>query len=369
MPNYLESLLLGICEKLQLSPSLYKQANERYESITKILQDDDAFNNTELNLYPHGSFKLKTTVKPIKDEDYDLDFVAEITSTTNMSPRDLYDHIFRILKNDGIHTNMIEKKSRCIRINYANAFHMDIMPGKRINEASSEIIVPDKDLSNWYHHSDPKGFAKWFEDQARKQILFERNIIQESFEIEKVTDQELAEKLEPLRRAVQLVKRYRDIYCDENNREPVRSIIICALMGQISSFTGETIQIIERFCDYVNSLILKNKGKPFVVKNPVVEEELSEKWKEGNNFNDFVEMMKSLSSDIEQLKTRCINADINSLVKKMFGENVTNLVIKERAQRLNESRESGLLSVNSNGTITSNKNDTPIKKNTFYGDQ
>ena len=77
--------------------------------------------------------------------------------------------------------------------------------------------------------------------------------------------------------------------------------------------------------------------------------------------------MNSLSNDVIQLKKLSINADTNKLVKKMFGENVTNLVIKDQAQRLNEARKSGKLSVNSNGTITSNKNDTPIKKNTFYG--
>lgn len=367
MSNYLESLLLGICDKLQLSPSLYEQATERYETITKTLQDDDIFIGTSLKLYPHGSFKLKTTVKPLKDDDYDLDFVAEIPSNSNMTPKELYDHIFRILANDGVHTNMVETKNRCIRVNYANDFHMDIMPGKLINEQTKEIIVPDRKMSGWYHHSNPIRFAEWFENQAKKQILFEHNQIRGSFDVEKVSDQELTAKLEPLRRAVQLVKRYRDIYCDEHNCEPVRSIVICTLMGQISSFTGETIQIIERFCDYVNILIKKSNGKPFVVKNPVVDEELTEKWKEGNNYNDFVEMMNSLSNDVIQLKKLSINTDTNKLVKKMFGENVTNLVIKDQAQRLNEIRKSGKLSVNSNGILTTNKNDTPIRKNTFYG--
>ena len=41
--NYSESILLGICEKLQLSPSLYKQATERYETIAHTIQSDPVF--------------------------------------------------------------------------------------------------------------------------------------------------------------------------------------------------------------------------------------------------------------------------------------------------------------------------------------
>ena len=38
--TYAENLLLGICERLQLSPSLYEQANERYLTIAKTIEKD-----------------------------------------------------------------------------------------------------------------------------------------------------------------------------------------------------------------------------------------------------------------------------------------------------------------------------------------
>lgn len=368
--NYTENLLLGICEKLQLSPSLYEQANERYLTIAKTIQNDTAFQYIPLSIYPQGSFRLKTTVKPYNDEEYDLDFVAEISSKSSMTPKQLYDHIYRILKNDGTHNEMVEQKSRCIRVNYANDFHLDIMPGKLINESTHEIIVPDKELQNWYHHSNPIGFANWFEHQARTRILLEMSAMQRSdFDVQKVSEQEIASKLEPLRRAVQLVKRYRDIYCDKNGTEPVRSIVICTLMGQVSSYSGDTLKIIQNFCDYVNKLIANNPIIPFDVKNPVVDEILTEKWHEGNNYQDFVAMMKSLTEDVINLRSYSYNSDANALIKKMFGESITNLVIKDYAKRLTESRNKGEISINSNGIISTNSLGIPIKKNTFYGDK
>ena len=150
-----------------------------------------------------------------------------------------------------------------MRVNYANDFHMDIMPGKLISPETKEIIVPDHELKGWNHHSNPIGFADWFEHQAKTRILFEMSEFRKfQHNIEKVTEQEVTEQLEPLRRAVQLVKRYRDIFCEKNNTEPVRSIVICTMMGSISSFTGNTLQIIENFCNYVNGLIAESNGEP-----------------------------------------------------------------------------------------------------------
>lgn len=369
MKNYIDNILLGVCEKLQLSPSLYEQATERYKTIAKTIENDSIFVGTKLNIYPQGSFRLKTTIKPLFDEEYDLDFVAELPVDSRMTPNELYSHIARILKHDGKHNDMIELKSRCVRVNYANDFHLDIMPGKLVNIATREIIVPDKELKQWYHHSNPIGFAEWFENQARTRLRSEiLEYRRAQAKVESVTEQEITEQLEPLRRAVQLVKRYRDIYCSENDAEPVRSIVICTLMGQISSFYGDALHIIESFCYYVNNLISQSNGQPFDVKNPVVNEVLTEKWHEGRNYRDFVAMMKAMTKDVEELRRLSTNSDANKVVKKMFGETITNAVIKDYARTLNESRINGTLSVNSSGILNTNGIGKSVKKNTFYGD-
>lgn len=370
MKSYIESILFGICEKLQLTHELYELATQRYENIIKILNKDDAFKHVKLNIYPHGSFKLKTTVKPLAGEEFDLDFVAELPLGSEMTPKDLYNHIIRILREAAEeHKGKIEPKTRCVRINYTNDFHMDIMPGKLINNDTDEIIVPDRDLKTWYHHSNPKGFADWFERQARTRLLLEMAELRHGqFDIEDISDQEIAAQLEPLRRAVQLVKRYRNIYCDRTHKEPVRSIVICALMGNITSFTGDTFKIISSFCSYVNALIDKSNGVPFDVKNPVVDEVLTEKWHEGNNYQDFVDMMKSLTTDISAIQRCSNNSEVNNLTKKMFGEEVTKAAIVRHAKVLNESRQTGNLSVDNSGTLNTQSSGVPVKKNTFYGD-
>lgn len=369
MSNYRDSLLLGICQSLQLPRTKYDLAEERYHTIGDIIQKDSVFSNISLHVYPHGSFRQKTTVKPLKEDEYDLDFVVELPAGSSMMPGELYNNIYRILSTDGIHNKMVEKKTRCIRVNYANDFHMDIMPGKLIDAATKEIIVPDRELKNWYHHSNPIGFAEWFERQARTVIISEYNQRFAKAKAEPITEQEIAARLEPLRRAVQLIKRYRDLYCDANDAVPVRSIVISTLMGQISSSYSSEMDIIMDFCSLVNGRIQLANGKPFEVRNPVViNEVLSEKWNEDiQNYNDFTEMMKSLTDDIYRLNSLTINTDIVTQLKKMFGESVTSDVVKNQTSSINRARENGTLAVSGSGILNTKGEGMPVKRNTFYG--
>ena len=154
MDKYTENILYEICDKLQLQASLYKLAEQRYKTVTDIIQSDDKFKDISLKMYAQGSFRLKTTVKPLNNDEYDLDFVVEIPENIQMTPQQLYNELYRILSHDGVHNEMLEKKSRCVRIVYANDFHMDIMPGQSVGRGT-EIIVPDRELKHWYHHSNP----------------------------------------------------------------------------------------------------------------------------------------------------------------------------------------------------------------------
>lgn len=368
--TYKELLLVAICEKLQLQPRLYELAEERYHVIADTIEKATAFNDTELRIYPQGSFRLKTTVKPLKGNEYDLDFVAELPKEAMMTPRQLYDRIYDILSTDGVHNDMVERKTRCIRVNYANDFHIDIMPGKAIDRATSEIVVPDRELDRWYHHSNPIGYAEWFENQARTHIIstiFESRKISAS--AEPIEEQEITARLEPLRRATQLIKRYRDIYCDRYGAAPVRSIVLCTLMGQITSTYSGELQILNDFCRYVKELAKSAQGKPFRVKNPVVNEILTEKWEEDPDiYKDFITMISTLERDIQILENEISNAGIIAKLKAMFGETVTNDAVKAQAEPISKARAVGSLAVGATGLLNTNKVGATVVKNTFYGE-
>lgn len=68
--------LLKIISQLDLSPSLYKNACQKYTSIAKYLEN----HGLRADIYPQGSFALGTVVRPYskdKERNYDLDFTVK----------------------------------------------------------------------------------------------------------------------------------------------------------------------------------------------------------------------------------------------------------------------------------------------------
>ena len=79
-------------------------------------------------------------------------------------------------------------------------------------------------------------------------------------------------------------------------------------------------------------------------------------------------MMQSLTKDVKILRSYSYNTDINTITKKMFGETVTNAVLKDFAKEINNARQASTLSITSSGVLSTSSSGIPIKKNTFYGE-
>ena len=98
-------------------------------------------------------------------------------------------------------------------------------------------------------------------------------------------------------------------------------------------------------------------------------EESKKIWEKNAQFyRDFVSMIDSLKQDVAKLRTLTINSDMNALMKKMFGETVTNEAIMEYAKKMNENRSEGVLSVDSAGRLNTKGVGASVRKNTFYGE-
>ena len=67
--------ILKLIEGLDISPTMYKNATEKYKAVGTYLQDQ----GLTCDIFPQGSFSLGTVVRPYresKEEDYDLDFIC-----------------------------------------------------------------------------------------------------------------------------------------------------------------------------------------------------------------------------------------------------------------------------------------------------
>jgi len=363
----LDELLFEVCEELQLTTAKYDQAVERYEALGDALEGDRSpFHGLHPKIYPQGSMALGTTVKPI-EEPYDLDFVLELSlAHDRVDPMKLIDCLYRFLKAHGVYGSMSSPKNRCVRIEYANDFYMDILPACRNASGNGTCIkVPDRARRGW-SDSDPKGYISWFERQSRA-VFFGRMLDK----AEPVPPQEAVAEKKPLPLAVQLLKRWRDLYYSDDPTLAPISIVLTTLAAHTyrgeRSLSKAMASILGGIVQLINSS--RADGSRLLVLNPSNSaEDLSERWDEDRSaYAAFEKGIRDLSRQWSQLVAR--GGNVNAELEGLFGEPVKTVLVK-RAKRFQMARTAGGSGITSAGRIVPAAAATvPMRRNTFYGSE
>lgn len=331
-----EEALRNAAQKLDISPSKYKQAMERFASMSTYIVDGEYEGVTGLpEIYLQGSFKLGTEIRPYKDgkdADYDIDIVCLLQHLKeSVSPKKVKHQVGDRLKEHGTYKKMLDDEGkRCWTLNYAEedgiGFHMDILPSvheslsKYTNSSwwRSAIAITNKcDENRTYNwsSSNPKGFAEWFYEKnstlfesvklEQKQLIFESYSRDNLFSTpEKVPNIHVKT---PLQRAIQLLKRHRDIrFCHRKNEKfkPISMIItvLAARVYQNESTIYETLQNLIRILSLhaeqmhnafqfseaaahsTYNLITRTMDNRWYIPNPCnPEENFADKWHEEEN--------------------------------------------------------------------------------------
>lgn len=371
----LDALFDLICVKLQLSPTAYNLAESRYKSVSAWLNDEkSSLVAYKPYIYPQGSLNLGTTTKPVGKAEYDLDFVCELRAinTNNcLDPLWLLDSIEKRLCENETYKKMYEKLNRCIRLIYANDFHLDILPACP-NPSSGLfgktcVLVPDSKAQDW-KHSNPLGYADWFKFKAREaEISFAEK------SVKPLPQQTAYMDLATLQKAVQMMKRNRDIALGhlEEKERPI-SVVLTTLAARLyAGHPSPTVALLQ-ILDAIIDAIAKEVGERLVVLNPTNEnEDLSERWEnQPELYQTFVDWVHGFRKKLQDLTEVRGLHNIEAKLKGMFGENLTKDVIAEFAEQINLKRRSGLLAVaKGSGLIVPAMvpHSTTVKPNTFHG--
>ena len=143
-----DELLAIIASNLELDETRKQQMITAYQAVNKVLYaDEDFFKNYTVNVYAQGALLIGTTIKPLPGKEFDLDIVVNLDdSYLNHTPREIYDEVYRVLNAHGTYTPLLQKKNRCIRINYNSDFHMDILSGCKISSDNTRLMIPNLSL-------------------------------------------------------------------------------------------------------------------------------------------------------------------------------------------------------------------------------
>lgn len=366
----LDDLLNRIGEKLQLNQTRIEKAELSYKSVSEWLKEDELFfKKYDINIYPQGSYRLGTTVKPKSKEEYDLDFILEVNyDYKRLRPEEFLNQLERRLNESEVYKNKIERKKRCVAINYENDFHLDVIPALPRDFFKGENLkISDRKLSTWLD-SNPKGYIKWFESNFIAQNL----LLEKALDIEQLPSKVPYSFIQPLQRIVQLTKRHRDVYFEKEKENSPRSIVLTTLIAEYyNSWESESESMLNVLHNIKNEIESNPYGRIVIVNPSNPNEKFSDLWdNKPHLYNYFKEFINSFYTFWKQLfQTQGIDK-IGKQLEIMFGESVTREVINEQVEYVEELRKAGKLRMNVFGSLTSSNlsKTISVKRNTFYGD-
>jgi hypothetical protein len=359
----LDYLLAEVAAALQLTPEQYRLAGEHYLAVGDWLAAPGSIlAKFRPRIYPQGSMALETTVRPKGRDEYDLDLVCQMLPT-GMSALNVYNEVYGRLMANRMYAPMVEKKNRCVRLNYAHQFHLDIIPAEPDQVVGGDAIrVPDRDLRDWTP-SNPRGYVAWFTARSR------------------VTIAELRKRVDPLPNptpvsekpaltiAVQLMKRRRDMLCDAGVAP--RSIVLTTLAAEYYRGTDCVLTALAQIVAGIQQRIQDAKPGCITVCNPTnPAERFCESFEPRGRYASFTWFITQLERDVIDIASASGLGEIEEVLAAKFGPDPATRALKSYGQRLRAQRDSGNLrfaGTTGLSIVTESAKSRAVPSNRYFG--
>ncbi|MBN2511873.1 MAG: nucleotidyltransferase [Sedimentisphaerales bacterium] len=348
-------ILEMVVELLDIPPSYYQKAADRYRSLGEWLQRKESkVSSFSPEIYPQGSFRYGTVIRPLlPTEEYDLDLVCQVDlqkiGITQQHVKNLIGDEIKAYGEAHSFKEAVKEKPRCWRLNYADdvTFHMDILPcipedadainllvkiGVPIEFARTAVAITDKRRPNYgiitrnWPTSNPRGIAAWFENRARPVAYIQIEELAKSRIYASVDKVPSYEWKTPLQRSIQILKRHRDVMFKNSPEWKPLSMIITTLATH--AYGGETDfgialeNIVEGITKHVRS------ARPRVP-NPVNPgEDFADRWAKDARFEqNFWTWHAQIKVDLNNLRILDKVPEISRAVQKRFDLNLTGAMV------------------------------------------
>ncbi len=375
-----EQTLRQISQHLDISPSDYKKMHHHFNALKEWLIAGAYQSGADADVYLQGSFRLGTVIKPFredKDGDFDIDLVCEL-SVPHLpgNPKVLKYDIGNRLKEDANYRERLDEEGRrCWTLEYGaeehqSGFHIDVLPALPTqHDPSSQIDITDKDKNTEAYSwsvSDPKGYYYWFKV---KNVLSDEFVMSQKHEIYQANQNSYQDFSEvpkqlirsPLQRAIQIMKRHRDVYFAEKENKPISIIIttiaahtarsdsIGDIISEFSSYlTDRYAQSLEDGCLPYDGIIGYEHDE-WLILNPADQEShraeienFADKWNEDPElpFN-FFNWVKQLERDLIGFNKSGASDDLNLRTKRFGTTKSYSSLLKEAVEDEIEHRNVG----------------------------
>jgi hypothetical protein len=283
----LGNLLTKTASALDIPDHVYEDATLKYEDVgTWLAENDSELKEYAPEIYPQGSFRLGTVVRPLSREDgYDIDLVCHLSISKERTTQKNLKKVVgdRLAKRKDLQEILVPSR-RCWVLEYPSQdqmphFHMDVLPAIPNRESPpTGIMLTDTELTLW-QKSNPKAYSEWFYDRMKVIFQEKRTSLAEAIQanVEDVPEWQVKT---PLQVAIQVLKRHRDIHFQHDTDNRPVSIIITTLAAHAYRNQGD---VYDSFVDIVRDMpkYVEKRNGLWWVGNPVDKDEnFADKWNE-----------------------------------------------------------------------------------------
>ena len=277
--------------EVNLNPKRLERLKSGVRGVTDCLKRQlTEFQKTDAQ----GSYALGTLIKPVDgDDEYDVDIQVVMNPNPQWQPKDYTDAVYNALKADGNYANKIKIKTRCVTVDYAGDFHLDVVP--RITHAGRHYIF--NRAENTFEETDGTGYRDWFNKQNR------------------ITGRKL-------KRIVRLLKYLRD----HKGNYTAKSIMLTTLAAgviepsdkgteAVSTDADTLVTALTRMDDYLQ----ENPNMP-EIKNPALPSENFNRHRDQTKYANFRKMVNSHARKARDAKNATTSEDAIPLWQDLFGD-------------------------------------------------
>ncbi len=367
----ISEILGSSAEVLDISPEQYELAVGRYEDLGRWLV---AQGIGDPDVYPQGSFRLGTVVRPTINSDFDIDLVflryLAKESITQDELRLQAEKLLRsyIVARGGENGNpQLEEKGRCWTLVYSDdKFHMDVLPVIPDPDGDdTAILLSDRDMFLW-QHSNPIGYAKWFWTSMGDAVDIGRAQLAATLK-RAVEDVPRWLVRTPLQRVVQILKLHRDTFFHNQSRNKPASILITTLATYAYGGESDLYDAYRRIAHNLPSHI-ERRNRELWVPNPAHDQEnFADKWNTNPALKaHFDRWVQALITDADQwIGIAGVDEAVRSLSDSL-GSAPVQAGAKRVATTLSSATAAGALAVTQRGRLTRGRG-VEIPRHDFYG--
>ncbi len=241
-----------------------------------------------------GSYALGTLIKPVDDNDeYDADIQIVMNPNPKWEAKDYVHAINQTLAGNKNYVDKLRLKTRCVTVDYAGDFHLDVVPRVTIN---GKHCVCNR-IDNKFEETDGTGYRDWFNGKNR------------------ITGGNL-------KRVVRLLKHLRD----HKNSFTAKSILLTTLAGNAIKVSDEGTAAVSTVADTLETVLsrmndyLQQHPNMPIIKNPVLPtEDFNRHWDQ-RRYANFTNRVQSYAQTAKQAKAEPSAEQAIKLWQDLFGD-------------------------------------------------